>query len=98
MCPTAKLLDNGLRLGSPTGIIVYKSNEHHGYQCLCVQALLHLHKALGLFVGADVQGQNVFKPYSAPAMAAAARCIRFLELPKGLAQPSIYQRYWVTSC
>ena len=32
---------------------------------------------------------------SAPAMAAAARCVHFLELPKALAQPSVYQRYWV---
>lgn len=59
------------------------------------QALLHAHKALGLFVEADQSGQNMFKPMSPSAMATAARYTRFLELPKGLAQPSIYQRYWV---
>ena len=60
-----------------------------------VQALLHAHKALGLFVDADHAGNHLLRPMSAPQMSAAARCVRFLDLPKGLAQPSVYQRYWV---
>lgn len=32
---------------------------------------------------------------STTSLAAAGRCLKFLELPKGLAQPSVYQRYWV---
>lgn len=60
-----------------------------------LQALLHAHKALGLFVDANHEGHHLLRPMSVPAMAAAARCVRFLDIPKALAQPSIYQRYWV---
>ena len=60
-----------------------------------MQALLHVHKVLGLFVAGDEQGRYQFRPMSVAGAAAAGRCLRFAELPKGLAQPSIYQRYWV---